>query len=65
MHHGVAYFDPGWKSVEDDSADFRFKYAQQLGILCEIALRPEDGGGEMSLQSMCCVKHLLGTTTVN
>ena len=65
MHHCVAYFDSRWKTVEDDSADFRYKDAQQLGILYQIALRAEDGGGEMTLQSMCCMEHLLGTTTVN
>ena len=65
MHHCVAYFDSGWKTVEDDSTDFRYEYAQQLGILCEIALRAEDGGREMAMQSMCCTEHLPGTTTVN
>jgi hypothetical protein len=65
MHHGMAHFDSGWKTVEDNSADFRYKYAQQLGVLCEIALRTEDGGGEMTLQTIGCMKHLPGITTVN
>ena len=52
MHHRVRNFNAGGKTVEDESAGFLLKDADELPVGGEVVFIAEDGGGEVAVEGL-------------